>query len=152
MDFPDFRTLVDKATQAESKSLALEASRKRKRDAYMASQSSAPRPRPPQPQQSRPPPTQVCNAPRQAAFVHRPPQQQQSRAPVTRTASQSSSRGSSAHIECWNCGQKGHYSSSCPHPKKVGPLGPGNVRGATSVTSPPARVNVHQGHINYVTA
>ena len=57
VDFPDFRTLVDKATQAESKSLALEASCKRKRDAYMASQSSAPRPRPPHPQQSRPPPT-----------------------------------------------------------------------------------------------
>ena len=153
VDFPDFRTLVDKATQAESKFSALEASRKRKRDALTAAQSSAPRPRQVQSQPARQPVYQARQAPRQPAYVHRPPQQQQqSRPPVTRTASQTSSHGSTAHIDCWNCGQKGHYSSACTQPKKAGPLGQGNVRGAASVTSPPARGNAQHGRVNYVNA
>ena len=153
VDFPDFRTLVDKATQAESKFSALEASRKRKRDALTAAQASASRPRQVQSQPARQPTFQARQAPRQPAYVHRPPQQQQqSRPPVTRTASQTSSHGSTAHIDCWNCGQKGHYSSACTQPKKAGPLGQGNVRGAASVTSPPARGNAQHGRVNYVNA
>ena len=30
-----------------------------------------------------------------------------------------------SHVECFNCGEKGHYSNKCPHPPKEGGSGGG---------------------------
>ena len=31
-----------------------------------------------------------------------------------------------SHVECFNCGEKGHYSNKCPHPPKAGGRGGGS--------------------------
>ena len=56
-------------------------------------------------------------------------------------------------VDCWNCGDKGHYSTSCTKPKKDGfRPAPPNVRGnATMVPKPRANVNARRAWVNHVT-
>ena len=37
-----------------------------------------------------------------------------------------------SHIECFNCGEKGHYSNKCPHAKRDAPRGGGKGKGKGS--------------------
>ncbi|XP_051217126.1 uncharacterized protein [Lolium perenne] len=149
-DFPDFRTLVDKARLAKRASISSEIARKRKREAFQASKAGSSSSR-----QDKPVPISSGGKMfhNQQPYTHPRHQQQQLQQHNQRQGGGQFKDNKNKNVECWNCHERGHFSTSCTKPKKAGEhLGPHKAppRGSTSGARPAAKVNARRARINHI--